>query len=300
MASNSNSTNCEIDSFTTKFKLLLKHGRKATLTFDTIDGEVFATLKAGLGSNFLSTAVVDNSLFTQNNRDTLNRKSRSPAYIRRQERRRFERQQIVLKEETEKSEITEDDIAESEDANLSTVEAVQALKLETENVFDSSNDVDVDIQAETAVLSNESEVQNDEESLDDVDHKALSTDVIVEEPAESSKIASGKVAEVVKASIEDSSEKNIGQDDIAHVQNNADKSNGNESKPTTMWTLISLDKCGRSSLNSSDFRAVQEIFTRFEHLKKNIVKLEIGNFRSRRENEVFCHDLSMKVLVDSS
>ena len=155
MASNSNSTNCEIDSFTAKFKLLIKHGRKATLTFDTIDGEVFATLKAGLGSNYLSTAVVDNSLFTQNNRDTLNRKSRSPAYIRRQERRRFERQQIVLKEETEKSEITEDDIAESEDANLSTVEAVQALKLETENDFNPSNDVDIDTQAETAALSNE-------------------------------------------------------------------------------------------------------------------------------------------------
>ena len=87
MASNSNSTNCEIDSFTAKFKLLIKHGRKATLTFDTIDGEVFATLKAELGSNYLSTAATDSSPFIQNNRDILIRKSRSPAYVRRQERR---------------------------------------------------------------------------------------------------------------------------------------------------------------------------------------------------------------------
>ena len=53
-----------------------------------------------------------------------------------------------------------------------------------------------------------------------------------------------KVAEVVKASIEDFSEKNIGQHDIAHVQNNADKSNGHESKLTIVWTLVSLDNCG--------------------------------------------------------
>ena len=83
----------EIDSFTTKFKLLLSNGYKATPTFESVEGEVFATLKAGLG---------DDSFFRQNDREAFHRKPRSPAYLRRQDRRKIERQQI-MKDQTEKS-----------------------------------------------------------------------------------------------------------------------------------------------------------------------------------------------------
>ena len=46
----------EIDSFTLKFKSLLANGFKATLTFEAVEGEAFATLKAALGAKCLPMA----------------------------------------------------------------------------------------------------------------------------------------------------------------------------------------------------------------------------------------------------
>ena len=56
------SMHVEIDSFTTKFKLLLSNGYKATLTFESVEGEVFATLKVMI----LSFAKMTEKLFTGN------------------------------------------------------------------------------------------------------------------------------------------------------------------------------------------------------------------------------------------
>ena len=70
----------EIDSFSSKFKALVANGLKATLTLEADGSEVFATLKAGIGSN-LFTAVQAAALREP---QSFMKRSRSPAYYRRQ------------------------------------------------------------------------------------------------------------------------------------------------------------------------------------------------------------------------
>ena len=45
---------------------------------------------------------------------------------------------------------------------------------------------------------------------------------------------------------------------------------------------------------------MEGIFNRLDHLRKNIVKLEFGTYSTRSGNNVFCHDLHVKVSVDTS
>ena len=45
---------------------------------------------------------------------------------------------------------------------------------------------------------------------------------------------------------------------------------------------------------------MEGIFYRLDHLRKNIVKLEFGSYNTRSGNDVFCHDLQVKVAVDTS
>ena len=94
--------------------------------------------------------------------------------------------------------------------------------------------------------------------------------------------------------IKDSSEKIADQDNTSGGQVKT------ENKLTTVWTLVNFESCQKPSLSTNDFKAVEGIFTRLEHLKKNIVKIEFGNYRSSRENDFFFHDLSVKFLVDTS
>ena len=78
------------------------------------------------------------------------------------------------------------------------------------------------------------------------------------------------------------------------------KQEAQECKVVTVWALVSLDSCLRSSLSSNDLKAVEGIFNRLDHLRKNIVKLEFGSYNTRSGNDVFCHDLQVKVAVDTS
>ena len=86
----------EIDSFTTKFKALLANGFKATLTLEANEGEIFATLKAGLGCKLLPAAQAGEVLL-EPKRPV--KHTRSPAYFRRQEKRKLERIQNMKAEE---------------------------------------------------------------------------------------------------------------------------------------------------------------------------------------------------------
>ena len=74
----------EIDSFTAKFKALMMKGVKAILTVEAIEGEALITLKAGLGLKCL--------LHVHENPQPLYKKPRSPAYFRRQAKRKLKRQ----------------------------------------------------------------------------------------------------------------------------------------------------------------------------------------------------------------
>ena len=82
--------NLEIDSFTSKFKNLLHKGLQATLTFEAKDGEAFVNLKAGLGLYYDHNVAVKSDVVHRRHSyfpKSLH-KSRSPAYLRRQEKRR--------------------------------------------------------------------------------------------------------------------------------------------------------------------------------------------------------------------
>ena len=85
----------EIDSFSSKFKALVANGLKATLTLEADGSEVFATLKAGIGSNLL-TAV---QAAAMRETHSFMKRSRSPAYYRRQEKRKLERLQGIKAEQ---------------------------------------------------------------------------------------------------------------------------------------------------------------------------------------------------------
>ena len=84
-------TNVEIDSFTSKFKALLFNGIQASLSFESKDGEAFVVLKAGLGSCHVTKTEM------KHHHEYFNfKKSRSPSYQRRQEKRRLEKLSSVV------------------------------------------------------------------------------------------------------------------------------------------------------------------------------------------------------------
>ena len=88
--------------------------------------------------------------------------------------------------------------------------------------------------------------------------------------------------------------------DSSNVNNDQNEVNANKDCSfVTVWTLVSLDSCLRASLNADDLKAVESIFKRFDHLKKNIVELKIGTYSTRSGNGVYCHDLHVKVIVDT-
>ena len=83
----------EIDSFTSKFKALLANGFQATLTLEAVEGEAFVTLRAGLGKKVWPTVAG-----TPVPKQDLIKRPRSPSYYRRQEKRKLDRQQIIMAE----------------------------------------------------------------------------------------------------------------------------------------------------------------------------------------------------------
>ena len=82
--------NLEIDSFTAKFKSLLHNGKQATLTFEAKDREAFVNLKAGQGLSYDHNVAVKSDVVHRRHSyfPKSPPKSRSPAYLRRQEKRR--------------------------------------------------------------------------------------------------------------------------------------------------------------------------------------------------------------------
>ena len=121
----------EIDSFTAKFKALMMKGVKVTLTVEAIEGEVFITLKAGLRLKCLSQV--------HENPSPLYKRPRSPAYFRRQAKRKLERQYALKADEVKVDNATEIDIVFNR--KVDTVE-VDTVEVDT---------VEVDTQAEKAV-----------------------------------------------------------------------------------------------------------------------------------------------------
>ena len=133
----------EIDSFTTKFKALLSSGYEATLTLEADGGQVFATLKAGLGHNlFPAVKAADSKCKIK--------RPRSPAYFRRQEKRKLEKMQLIQTEEddavvvtlnvdTNENDVLDSPLAEkaqvSEDLIKETEKSLETLKIGDYDTF---------------------------------------------------------------------------------------------------------------------------------------------------------------------
>ena len=133
--------------------------------------------------------------------------------------------------------------------------------------------------------------------IDDVAHENINNTLVTGVCAQKKVDSLENVINEVKGdyvAIKDSSEK------IADLDNTAGGQVKTENKLTTMRTLVNFEGCQILSLSTNDYQGVEGIFTRLEHLKKDIVKIEFGNYQSSRENDFFCHDLSVKVLVDTS
>ena len=133
----------EIDSFTTKFKALLSSGYEATLTLEADRGQVFVTLKAGLGHNlFPAVKAADSKCKIK--------RPRSPAYFRRQEKRKLEKMQLIQTEEddavavtlnvdTNENDVLDSPLAEkaqvSEDLIKETEKSLETLKIGDYDTF---------------------------------------------------------------------------------------------------------------------------------------------------------------------
>ena len=111
-------TIAEIDSFTSKFKALLANGFAATLTVEAIQGEAFITLKSGLGSQLWKPLAPSGSL---DQVQTHIKRPRSPAYYRRQEKRKLARVKVLkaaeaMTEGTISEEVKTEEVKEGMDA----------------------------------------------------------------------------------------------------------------------------------------------------------------------------------------
>ena len=55
-------------------------------------------------------------------------------------------------------------------------------------------------------------------------------------------------------------------------------------------------------MKEQDFKYVESVVYRYDHLKQNVRKIEFGNYRTSVNNDkiTFDHSLSMKLIVDQS
>ena len=110
----------ELESFFTKFKSLLDNGYNATLTLESVRGEAFVFLKAGLGP--IINPIASNGQNVQPGKGSMyqSQRHRSPSYRRRQERRRqlFQNRTSVKAEEVNPTDVQNSLVQkESEETN---------------------------------------------------------------------------------------------------------------------------------------------------------------------------------------
>ena len=68
----------------------------------------------------------------------------------------------------------------------------------------------------------------------------------------------------------------------------------------TVWAQVSLEASQNPTFLAQDVKRVEEILTRYDHLRRNIVKIDFGQYSTTRNEDGFCHKLDLKLIVDTS
>ena len=85
------------------------------------------------------------------------------------------------------------------------------------------------------------------------------------------------------------------------IMSPTDANVGNSSpKEQVVWGVINFTCCQNAKLREQDLKRVEKIMNRYDHLKKNFVKIDFGQYSSNKIDNRFSHSLDMKLLVDVS
>ena len=68
----------------------------------------------------------------------------------------------------------------------------------------------------------------------------------------------------------------------------------------TVYATVNFDHSPQDVLSTNDFKTVEGIVNRHEHLQRNIKKLEFGSYDTGRVSDGYHHCLSLKLYVDTS
>ena len=311
--------NTEIDSFMSKFKHLLHNGFQATLTFVAKDKEAFVTLKAGLGLCYDYNVAVKSDVV---HRHSHSPKPRSPAYQRRQEKRRVEK---LFKEACveKKHGVVIDGTAGGMTAKV--VNSIDELDCTNNIKSDASN-------IENTVKSNEfsnidtTEKDVEAKAMDVVNNSEAKLPLTAQVEEESSILRTEPISTDNRNCSDNSLQDNTDADDNLLIENESSKVNEvmndddvdvsvveklseivheNDdsvaaSAEVTVYATVNFDHSPRDVLSSNDLKTIEGIVYRHEHLRRNIKKLEFGSYDTGRGNDGYHHRLSLKLYVDTS
>ena len=171
------STIGEIESFTLKFKNLLAHGFKASLLFEAENYGASVTLKAGLSLMQVAPPLHISSPTRQDTNESHvhNRKPRTPSYYRRQERRKYERNEVLESHQCDSSEEKVDAVKHQAEVKVDIDAESNSAAVLKNNDIEFKNDPNTETKIETTEKAAERDfldiVENDVEndSRDDTD-----------------------------------------------------------------------------------------------------------------------------------
>ena len=70
-------------------------------------------------------------------------------------------------------------------------------------------------------------------------------------------------------------------------------------KEQVVWATASFVS-KNSTLSANDIKRAERILTRHDHLRRNFLKFDFGQYSSSCVNGGYCHSLDMKIVVDLS
>ena len=74
----------------------------------------------------------------------------------------------------------------------------------------------------------------------------------------------------------------------------------NEPEESLVFGVVSFNNSPNSSLSKSDLKSLEGLIFRQNHMKENILKLEYGEYFSKKSrNQSFSHTIEIKLLVST-
>ena len=241
-------------------------------------------MKVELGSTQILSPLVVSSSNQNGSQQQFHCKPRTPSYFRRQERRKLERQQALGNKE---------------------------------NVVNSANDLEVEVETKSNIADKNVEEDHFTKSAEEVDSDVVhdlpsstqscqvesAAAVVLSESDSCVKYDSDVTADVALENTElHTHGKNL-TEDVGNKCLKVADTKLPEMKPSqdeTVWALVTIDCSLQPNLSAQDLKRVEGILTRHDHLRRNIVKIDFGQYHTNRSDDGFCHKLDLKLKVDTS